>query len=197
MWLLAIYLTLHVTLSLTSIQTFHLTYIIYKYMILYIDILMFYMSSVYLTFFCRSILHFIRCCEEAVFITPMKRMVKVKAPCCRWALCVLFGFCSKITSLLPNYAKSQTMQAKSTCFNSKIPFCYEQMFFFHSKIHCHGEVWFVHGRIFMNVLLFMVKVPIFSGELGALFWLKTRERRELIFQRETSQSTVSASLLCT
>ena len=48
-------------------------------------ILMFYMSSVYLTFFCRSILHFIRCCEEAVFITPMKRMVK--APCCRWALC--------------------------------------------------------------------------------------------------------------
>jgi hypothetical protein len=57
-----------------------------SYIIIYMYILMFYMSSVYLTFFCRSILHFIRCCEEAVFITPMKRMVK--APCCRWALCV-------------------------------------------------------------------------------------------------------------
>ena len=51
MWLLAFYLTLHVTLSLTSIQTFHLTYIIYNYIYVYIDVLhVFCLSDFFLSF---------------------------------------------------------------------------------------------------------------------------------------------------
>lgn len=140
---------------------------------------MFYMSSVYLTFFCRSTTFY-----------PLKKRQKnhpdvgwskphVRWQCVQWVLLKNHIFVAKRCEIT-NYAGEKHV------FQSKIQFCYEHMFFFHSKIHCHGEVWFVHGRIFMNFLLFMVKVPIFSGELGALFWLRTREH-----------STVSASLLCT
>ena len=130
-------------------------------------------------FFCRSTTFY-----------PLKKRQKnhpdvgwlkphVRWQCVQWVLLKNHIFVAKLCEIT-NYAGEKHV------FQSKIQFCYEQMFFFHSKIHCHGEVWFVHGRIFMNFLLFMVKVPLFSGELGALFWLRTREH-----------STVSASLLCT